>query len=63
MKINEISGLTPCQKHAFARKLANFSSLMGLGGSRRASRVEADELKYSSIRILNAGVALEVAMS
>ena len=36
---------------------------MGLGGSRRASRVEADELKYSSHLILNAGEALEVAMS
>ena len=36
---------------------------MGLGGSLRASRVEADELKYSSHFILNAGDALEVAMS
>ena len=29
----------------------------------RASRVEADELKYSSHFILNVGDALEVAMS
>ena len=36
---------------------------MGLGGSLRASRVEAEELKYSSNVILNAGDALEVAMS
>ena len=63
MKIHEISGLTPAQKLALARKFANLSSLMGLGGSLRASRVEADELKYSSHFILNAGDALEVAMS
>jgi hypothetical protein len=36
---------------------------MGLEGSLRASRVEADELKYSSHFILDAGDALEVAMS
>jgi hypothetical protein len=36
---------------------------MGLGGSLRASRVEADELKYSSHLILHAGDNLEVAMS
>ena len=47
-KYNKISGLIPAQKHVLARKFANFSSLMGLGGSLRASRVEADELKYSS---------------
>ena len=60
---NETSKLTPSQKHAFDRKFANLSSLMGLGGSLRASRVDADELKYSSNFILNAGDALEVAMS
>jgi hypothetical protein len=58
-----MSGLTPAQKLALARKFANLSSLMGLGGSMRASRVEADELKYSSHFILNVGDALEVAMS
>jgi hypothetical protein len=62
-KFNKIIGLTPTQKHAFARKFANFSSLMGLGGSLRASRVKADELKYCGNVILNAGDALEVAMS
>jgi len=36
---------------------------MSLGGSLRASRVEAEELKYFSHFILNAGDALEVAMS
>ena len=61
--MNKSTELTPAQKHAFARKFANLSSLMGLGGSLRASRVEADELKYSSHLILNAGDALEVAMS
>jgi hypothetical protein len=61
--LKKMSGLTPAQKHALARKFANLSSLMGLGGSLRASRVEADELKYSSHFILNAGDALEVAMS
>jgi hypothetical protein len=62
-KFNKIIALTPAQKHAFAMKDANFSSLMGLGGSLRASRVAADELKYCSNVILNAGDALEVAMS
>jgi hypothetical protein len=61
--LKDFSGLTPAQKHALARKFANLFSLMGLGGSLRASRVEADELKYSSHFILNAGDALEVAMS
>ena len=63
MKIHEISGLTPAHKLALAKKFANLSSLMGLGGSLRASRVEADELKYSSHFIMNAEDALEVAMS
>ena len=62
-KFKKNNRLTPAQKHALARKLASFSSLMGLGGSLRASRVEADELKYCSHFILNAGDALEVAMS
>jgi hypothetical protein len=61
--LNKVSGLTPVQKHALARKFANLSSLMGLGGNLRASRVAADELKYSSHFILNAGDAFEVAMS
>jgi hypothetical protein len=63
MEIHEISGLTPAQKLALARKFINISSLMGLGGSLRASRVEADELKYSSHFILHAGDTLEVVMS
>ena len=62
-KLNRSSGLTPAQKQAFAKKFANLSSLIGLGGSFRASRVEADELKYSSHFIFIAGDALEVAMS
>ena len=63
MKLNTSSGLTPAQKHAFVRKFDNFSSLMGLGGSMRASRVEGDEFKNSSNLILNAREALAVAMS
>ena len=63
LKFDKTSGFTPAQKHAFAKKFANLSSLMGLGGSLRASQVKADELKYSSNFILNAGDALEVAMS
>ena len=61
--LNKSSKLTPAQKHVFARKFANLSSLMGLGGSMRASQVEADELNYSSHFILNVGDALEVAIS
>jgi hypothetical protein len=63
LQIHEISGLTPAQKLALDRKFINLSSLMGLGGSLQASRVEADKLKYSSHFIFYAGDALEVAMS
>ena len=61
-KYNKISGLTLAQKHVLAKKFTNFSSLMGLGGSLRASRVEADELKYSSHLILNDGDNLEITI-
>ena len=54
--------LTPSQKHALAKKACNFSSLVGLVGSLRASRVDADELKYSNRLIFEAGDAFAVAI-
>ena len=62
-KFDKTSGLTPTQKHTFARKFAKFSLLMDLGGSMRALRVEADELKYYRNFILNVSDALEVALN
>ena len=55
--------LTPSQKHAFAKNDCNFSSLVGLTGSLRASRVDAEELKYSNHLILEAGEAFAVAIN
>jgi hypothetical protein len=55
--------LTPSQKHAFVRNACNFSSLVGLVGTLRASRVDAEELKYSNHLILAAGDALAVAIN
>ena len=55
--------LTPSQKHAFDRNACNFSSLVGLIGSLRASRVDAEELKYSNHLILEAGDAFAVAIN
>ena len=55
--------LTPSQKHALPRNDCNFSSLVGLGGSLRASRVDTEELKYSNHLILEAGDAFAVAIN
>jgi hypothetical protein len=55
--------LIPFQKHALAKNACNFSSLMGLVGNLRASRVDAEELKYSSHLILEEGDAFAVAIN
>ncbi len=63
LSIHEDYVLTPSQKHAFDRNACNFSSLVGLIGSLRASRVAAEELKYSNHLILAAGDAFAVAIN
>ena len=55
--------LTPAQKQALARKALSFSSVVGLGGSLRASRVDADELKYSNHLTLVAEDAFAVTIN
>jgi hypothetical protein len=55
--------LTPAQKHALAKNACNLSSLVGLAGTLRASRVDAEELKYSNHLILEAGDAFAVAIN
>ena len=55
--------LTPSQKHALDKNACNFSSLVGLVGSLRASRVDKEELKYSNHLILEAGDAFAVAIN
>ena len=54
--------LTPAQKQALARKTPSFSSFAGLGGSLRASRVDAEELKYSNHFTLVADDAFAVTI-
>ena len=48
---------------ALAKKDCNFSSLVGLVGSLRASRVDAEELKYSNHLIFEAGEDFAVAIN
>ena len=55
--------LTPSQKHALDRNACNFSSLVGLVGNLRASRVDAEELKYSNHLILEADDIFTVAIN
>ena len=65
-KIMEVRGgyvLTPSQKHALDRNACNFSSLVGLVGSLRASRVDAKELKYSNPLILKADYVFVIAIN
>jgi hypothetical protein len=47
---------------ALAKNDCNFSSLVGLVGSLRASRVNAEELKYSNHLIFEAGEVFAVAI-
>ena len=51
------------QKHALAKNTCNFSSLVGIVGSLRASRVDADELKYSNHLIFEAGDVFAIAIT
>lgn len=53
---------TPAQKQALFRKVVSLSSLINFGGNLLASRVDAEELKYSTHLILKLGVALDEAM-
>jgi hypothetical protein len=46
-----------------AKNACNFSSLVGFVGNLRASRVDAEELKYSSHLILEEGDAFAVAIN
>jgi hypothetical protein len=55
--------LTPSQKQALARNACNLSSFVGLAGSLRASRVHADELKYSNHLIFEAGDVFAVTIN
>jgi hypothetical protein len=54
---------TAAHQHAFTTKFPNFSSFVGLGGNRTASRVVTEELKNLIHFTLWTGATLDVAMS